>query len=92
MPEFSAELEQLTDKRRKAMGKDIMDTGVGKVEVSWNGRIESVNFGFHPGRVLEQFENYFMQECDEYERETHESPVRAHASLYRRDGTDLHAR
>ena len=66
MPEFSAELEQLTDKRRKAMGKDIMDTGVGKVEVSWNGRIESVNFKLPPeAAYLSEFtKEYFMQECD----------------------------
>lgn len=66
-PEFHREMEQLTDQRRKKQGKpDLMDNAVGSVEVSWNGRIESVSFRLpDESRYLsETTKAAFMRTCD----------------------------
>ena len=35
LPEFAAELEPLLEKRRRTMGRDLMDASVARVEIMW---------------------------------------------------------
>ena len=41
---FGSELDRINRENLKLHGKDLLDTQVEKVEVSWNGRIELLSF------------------------------------------------
>ena len=66
LPGFSEELDALTQERRKLFGKDLLDTSVGVVEVSWNKRIETVSFRLPEESLYlsQATRTRFMQTCN----------------------------